>query len=158
MWSDDDDGVKEHTSDDDLVDHVHDPSDVTRFGFSEKLYLRRNEERLDRFRCIGPPSSVYYNVSTRKSTQKQERERGGNSYRADRGRVHLEAVVARLHPDHLLVTTSLPIQIAFGPRHEPVLVRAACVQRLHEGGEAGVFGLFVVGAGVGVEQTGEEIA
>lgn len=53
---DDDDGGKiPH-------DHDHDdPSDVTRFGFSEKLYLRRNDERLDRFRCIGPPSSVYRN-------------------------------------------------------------------------------------------------
>lgn len=65
-----------YLSDDDLVDHVHDPRDVTRFGFSEKLYLRKNEERLDRFRCIGPPSSVYYNCQY-KSTIERERESTG---------------------------------------------------------------------------------
>lgn len=88
VWSDDGGVVvvvKEHTSNDDLVDHVHDPSDATRFGFSEKLYLRRNEERLDRFRCIGPPSSVYYNVSTRKHTQTRERGEKNHTEQTEAG-------------------------------------------------------------------------
>lgn len=38
----------------------YDPRDETRFGLSEKLYLRRNEGRLERFCTNGPPSSVSF--------------------------------------------------------------------------------------------------